>query len=186
MKNFVRIEFPNGLTYQIPSDVIVQDRATQLQILEPHTSREAHVEATVRLFGDQAELVAWLENEMTWSDVSRHARLISFSMNLDSDFSQATMEAQESHEPSRLPEPDAGSGNLYAAPIELLMRQTAESGENLGMLVFHTEQSTPQNPIIHSAVVALVGDHSVIEGYMAAIAQFDQFMDTQRPKIPQH
>lgn len=176
MKSFTRIAFQGGHIYEVPTAVIAADRTNYYATQDPDRTREQHAAETAMMFASEFEVVDWAKNNMNWSDIEKHARMIGFT---PPDLKAGWDEAELSfHDDRGMPDATSLGERSLAAPLELAIGQAFSEDRRCMILAFQH----PDTQHINTAAVILTGGDDVVKGYIGAISQFDEFLST-RPQI---
>lgn len=74
---FLRIEMPDGHTYDVPVSIIARSRAEHYAYHFDGDVQRSLDEDTLPLFrSDDYEITDWASNSLNWSDVSKHAVIV--------------------------------------------------------------------------------------------------------------
>jgi hypothetical protein len=81
MPKYMEIKFSNGDTFRIPAQVIAESRARNYSQLDFDRGEVSDLDAAYQheleySLNDDMELEDWFANNMLWSDVVAHARLM--------------------------------------------------------------------------------------------------------------
>lgn len=74
MSRSLRVTMPDGSRWDVPAQVIAENRARYYAEVDPTTTYEEELEFTL---SDDYELKDWAAGNMNWSDVVAHARKVS-------------------------------------------------------------------------------------------------------------
>ena len=178
MKKFVQVAFSTGHVYEVATSIIAKDRTDYYAMSDPGRTRQQHEAETGMLFASEFELFDWAKNNMNWSDLQKHARLVSFKApdfaGLWDAAELSTCDEQSVADVTKL-----GEASI-TAPIELAMAQAFGEGRNCMMLAFQQRDTGA----VTSAIAVMVGPQQLVEGYIAVISNFDTFMEQQRANTP--
>lgn len=163
MKSFIQLSMPNGMVIEIPTQTIADNRAKAM--LEAHPDEFKNLteamEDTVGLFTDDSwNIQDWAANNMRWSDLQNHARMIRFippdmSTWHDGEFSY------HDH-PGMLGEVDGES--IMRQPLELTLNVMAASSQICNVSVLNHDNGEP-----FAAVAIIVGNNAVLNPFMIAL-----------------
>jgi len=70
MSKVLSVQFSDGTTWEIPAEVIADNRATYYAGKDPDTTYPKEFDY---LMSDDSELYEWAVNNMNWEDVAAHA-----------------------------------------------------------------------------------------------------------------
>jgi hypothetical protein len=179
VKKFVQISFSTGHVYEVPTQAIAEDRTRYYAMSDPGRTREQHAAETQMLFASEFDLFDWAKNNMNWSDLQKTSRLVAFN---PPDFAKLWDDAEMKTSDENLRSDIMALGeNALAAPVEMLLAQAVSENKSCFAVAF--QQS---NGNTTSAVVGLVGSPDIIEGYLATITQFDDFLSSQSTQATGH
>lgn len=99
MKNkVVLVKFSNGQTFEIPAEVIAENRTGYYASLYGflRDSVKWNEEFKLSLSMDSYEMTDWAANNMDWKDVSRYAKLIAEkSIDYEKEWTNSEMKVEE-------------------------------------------------------------------------------------------
>lgn len=79
MKKYMTVEMPDKSVWRVPVAVIASNRAEAYKHEFNDDSFRSLIENTIPLFkDDEYEIKDWAQNNMNWSDVLKHAEMVSF------------------------------------------------------------------------------------------------------------
>lgn len=163
MKPFVRIALTSGHVYQIPADVIAQNRAQTMLELHPSEFADlaASLEDTREVFEDSAEIRDWALNNMNPDDYMPHARLVRF---VPPAQDHSTAEWLYDDAPAILGELDGDS--IMQQPVEAVLTTMAASNQLVNLTVLNNDEGKP-----FGALALIIGNEPII-GAFASTMQF--------------
>jgi hypothetical protein len=168
---YINLSFPSGNTYQIPTLIVVRDRANQ-EAEECATDdividREAALLKWTEYFTNNPKrCLDWLRDNMTMDEVIPHARLVACDPppELWSD-----VDARLHREIEKLPPITPES--FYRVSAHAFMQDASNSGQALKVNGIVDEAG-----VVRAAICVLQGDPRIIDGYLDAMAQYTEFL----------
>ena len=162
MKQFIQISQPSGHVYEIPVAVVAADRAKCM--LELHPDEFATIEAamadTSELFKDDArDIQDWCQNNMNWSDLEQHSRLIRFTPP-----DTAWHVGEWSYQDYRALVGELDGAAIMKSPVEFVATVMAEARQLCNVTVLNDQEGQP-----FGAIVIVVGAPPVIGAYITAL-----------------
>lgn len=179
MKKFLQIAQPSGRVYELPVSVVAEHRAKAMIALHPDefATPEAAMEDTIELFKDDArEIQDWCQNEMNWSDLEQHARLVRFT---PPDAPWGNGEWSFSDYPAMVGELDGEA--IMKSPVEFVATVMTEARQLCNVTVLNNQEGQP-----FGAVVMIMGSPSVVGAYITALQITGDQITAMPPGTPSH
>lgn len=172
MRKFMTIAFASGHVYEVPVAAVADDRTNYYAVQDPGRTREQHAAETAMLFESEFELFDWAKDNMNWSDLQKHARLVGFR---PSDFAAQWNDAMldTADEPATPIAFDSLGDEAPQAPLALALSEAASQGAYCRVHGF-----TADGKNINHAIVALIGGPEIVHGYIAVLQNYDDFVRT--------
>lgn len=168
MKRFILIKFPEA-TYQVLTENVVEHRAAYMHenVACEYPTIEDATAGTIKLFEDESEIRDWAINNMDWSDLASGALILNATP--DRDLAAAAWSYSDV-----VSMPDSiKNGVIDDIPVGLILSNLIA---NHGMCnVMLTDNNL--------AFATILGDQSVINAYVAALAQLTEAL--ANPKVPE-
>ena len=163
MKLITRIALETGHIYELPTQVIAENRAKTMQELHPDEFKtiEESMADTVELFDDAYEVSDWAKNNMNPNDYMGMARLVRFTPPTR-DFSNAAEWTQ--HDAPTLVGELSGA-EIMQHPVESVLGTMAASRQMCSMTVLNGEDGKP-----YAMVALIIGAENVVNTYLKGIA----------------
>lgn len=157
MKKFIQMTYGNGMTMQLPTSVVAQNRAAYYfnETKEFATLEDAQKD-TEEYFSEDSEIGDWLFNNMNLSDYSNNLMPINFVPNEENDVSDITY----TDEPKPVNfQPDS----ILEAPIGMLAAFCVQNGDSCSIVAMGESEDHPpsaaivflQGPLLHLYMTAL-------------------------------
>ena len=163
MKPFIQISMPNGMVFEIPTQVIADHRTACMQEAHPeefHTL-EAASEDTRELFTEDSwHIKDWAANNMNWDELQPHAKLIRFKQDTDHQWYEGEFTYHDM--PALLGELDGAT--IMHQPVELIMQTMATASILCNVTVLNGANGQPCG-----AFALIVGDAGVVNSYLTAL-----------------
>ena len=172
MKPFVTITFPqSGRIYAVSSAVIVEDRVkARQQVGLNETVEQIRAEVTED-FGDDFKMFDWAKNNMNWSDIEPYACLVGvMPRDVYQDWDAATLETVDAPPKPR----EVTADTIMSNPLEATMVSMMAEGQHASIAAI----SGPAGERM-GAVAVFQGPAEVIDGYLAVLNQFGEFLERQ-------
>lgn len=173
MKPYVTIEFPgSGRVYQVPSSLIADDRIkSRLSLQIPGDSPDSVRAEIEEEFGDDFTMVDWAKNNMRWSEIEPKAILTNvYPRTLANEWDNATLSpTTEQAAPMEM-----DGDTFLSLPMLAVFQGMAQRGEELSIVPINSDQP------VGAAVFVVMAQQEIVQGYMATVAQFNQFLAGQR------
>lgn len=172
MKPFIQIALASGHVYELPTEVIAQNRAAyyhgHFKDSEFPTMESALID-TREYFADDDNISDWAQNNMNPSDYMHAARLVRYTP--DKDFVNAEWTAHEM--PAMVGELDGEQ--ILSHPVEAVMATMAASKQLCNITVLNAADGQP-----FGAAVMILGGPNVVNSFITAL-QFtsDQLVGLQ-------
>lgn len=172
MKTYCTITFPGaGRVYQIPTALIYEDRVRarlSLGLAETEVAVRAEI---LEDFSNDFTLVDWAKNNMDWREIEPHAVLVQvFPRKLASEWDDASVEPTDEQ---KKPE-EIGLENAMDAPLQAFLTAMVANGEECAVIGINSDQP------VGAAMIVVQGPAEVVQGYVATVAQFNDFLQKQR------
>lgn len=182
MKPFLHLTLPNGMVFEIPTQVVADNRAKAM--LEAHPDEFKNLpeamEDTVGLFTDDSwNIQDWAANNMNWSDLQNSARMIRFTPPDMSEWNNGEFSYHD--HPGMLGEVDGDS--IMRQPLELTLNVMAASSQVCNVSLLGNDNGQP-----FAAVAVMIGDATVLQPFIIALQHVaGQIAGTsQAAPAPQH
>lgn len=172
MKKFCTIKFPSGHVYEFPLAVVVEDRAKMRATLDVTRTIDQHRVTVTEELGDDFVLVDYIKNNMAWADIERNARLVAYTPPSFAGLAWDDAELATAETPTPAADIGAMGQASVLAPIELAVGQALASDGGAVVLAF----AQPGDQKVTSAVIAVAGPQESVQGYIAVVQQFHEFM----------
>lgn len=161
MKPFIRIAFPAGHVYELPTELVARNRAQAMQQLHPQTfpTVEAALEDTVEYFReDQLAVEDWAKSNMNWDEIQPHARLIRFNPPPVDHVNGCEWSQHD----------DRGlmaelSDNIAEMPVELVLNTMALNNQLVSINVLQHDGQA------FAALAMIIGSKPVIDTYIQTL-----------------
>lgn len=163
MKQFIQIAMSNGYVYQIPTEVIAQNRAAAMLAAHPEEFADlnAALEDTRGLFADDSwNIQDWAANNMNWEDLQCNAMLVRFKAPETKPWHEGEFTYHDA--PALMGEFDGA--DLMKQPVEIIMHTMALARQLCNVTILHGEDQKP-----YGAFVMMLGDERVLNSYMSAL-----------------
>lgn len=163
MKPFIQIAFPSGHVYEVAAEVFAMNRAKNMQEMhaDEFQSLETALEDTTELFNEDAvEIKNWACNDMKWSDLAPHARLIRFTPPDLDHFNGCDWSFHDM--PGMLGELDGDT--IMRQPVEMVLNTMAVSQQLCNVTILNGEDGKP-----YAALALIIGNEHVVGAYLQAI-----------------
>lgn len=159
MKPFINFTFPNGYTYQVPTEIIARHRAENYKDEFGGDVERSLSEDTKPLFEDAYQVADWAKNNMSWAELAPFAILVRFeAADIANQFADASTElADKQHFP-----PQLRGDTLLAQPVEMLLGVTLATQQKASAILLSDNVS----------IVVLAGEAAEINGYLAVLNEF--------------
>jgi hypothetical protein len=162
MKSFFQINSPTGHVYELPVSVVAEHRANTM--LELHSDEFATLEEamadTSELFKDDLfSIKDWCQNNMNWSDLEQHSRLIRFTPP-----DTAWPEGEWTYHGYRAVVGELDGAAIMKSPVEFVATVMAEAQQLCNVTVLNDQAGNP-----FGAIVVIVGAPPVIGAYIKAL-----------------
>lgn len=172
MKPFTLFTFPSGLTFQVPTQVIANNRAQNYAAEFGDDLQRSLAEDTVPLFTeDEYNVQDWALSNMNWSDLAPFARLVECSTTApdEDQFMQALVTLSATATVPKIP----NDGTLLLKPTELLIYDMANEGLTAKVLFIETGPAPSDYKIAFNMVQ---GPKQIVDGYIGVAQQFTNFL----------
>lgn len=162
MKKFLQITMSNGHVYEVPTSVIADNRATAMAALHPGefaTLSDAKEDTTALFDDDSFQIEDWAKNQMNWSEIVPHAKLI---RALPRSSGWPNVEVTYHDHQALLGELDGDV--IMSQPVELIMHTMATSGQLCNVTVLNGQDGKP-----YAAMALMFGNEAVINSYLTGL-----------------
>lgn len=181
MKAFIQIKLSTGHVYEVPSELIAQNRAAYYHGARPDEfpTLQSALEDTRGLFDDASEIKEWAANNMDWEEIRPQAVLVRFTPPDE----QAWHEGEWSYHDQRAMIGELDGDSVMLQPLEATLTVMAASAQLCNVSIINTLDGKPQ-----AAVAIILGDNAVLSPFVQAL-QFvaGQFAPPQMaPAAQQH
>lgn len=162
MKKFARVDFV-GAVYEVPADVIARHRAAAYAHEFGDDVQQSLRDDTEPLFAqDEFAAADWARNNMNWSDLAPHARLVRYTPP-PTDLSNAQITLHE--QPAMIGDLDGGDAMLRA-PVEMVISAMAACGNICHAGVISDAVGAP-----YALVAVVQGGPNIVGAYVSALTQ---------------
>lgn len=174
MKPFIHITMPAGQVYEIAASIIASNRAAAMQAMHPDEfpTPEAALEDTVGLFEDDFSVEDWARNNMNWSDLEPHVRLVRFTPPETDHVNDC--EWSHHNAPAMLGELDGDS--IMRQPVEMVLNTMAVSQQLCNVTVLNGANGEP-----YAAMALVIGNKHVVGAYLQALQLVGDSLTGGRP-----
>lgn len=163
MKQFIQIAATTGHVYEIPVAAIAANRAQTMLAMhsdEFKTIEEAMAD-TVELFKDSLyDIKDWATNNMNWSDLETHTRLIRFNPPAF-DF---VNDGEWTYHDHRAMNGELDAATIMKSPVEFVASTMAEARQICGVTVLNNEQGES-----FGAIAMIIGEPEVIKVFVSTL-----------------
>lgn len=172
MKQFCIVKFPSGHVYEFSVAAVINDRAKQWAALDQSRTIEQHRDAAEAALGNDFAMIDYIKESMTWGDIQSFARLVNYIPPTFKGVEWDDAELSFGDERAPAPTIEAMGSASVLAPVELAVSQALASDGGAVVLAF----AQPVDQKITSAVIAVAGAEDAVQGYIAVVQQFNDFM----------
>lgn len=163
MKPFIRISMSNGMTFELATKAIADHRAKTMLEAHPDEFKDlaAANEDTIGLFTDDSwNIQDWAANNMNWSELEPHARMIRFT---PPDMAQwHDGEVTYHDQPAMLGEVDGDA--IMRQPLEVTLNVMAASAQLCNVSIINSPDGQP-----FAAAALILGGNEVLSPFVLAL-----------------
>lgn len=162
MKPFIQIALSTGHVYEVPTEVIAQNRAKTMQELHPSEfpTLEDALADTRELFDDGYQIEDWAKNNMNPPEYLPSARLIRF-ITPEQDFSNS---AEWSFHDAPAMMGELTGDDILRQPIEAVLSVLGASQQICNVTVLNDNEGKP-----FAAMALIQGPEPVINAFVTAL-----------------
>lgn len=172
MKPFIHVKFENGLTYQVPTSIIVQDRAAcyhERDKDEFPTIEDAIKDSEELFAGDAFQIEDWARNNMNWEgEIKPHSKVIGHE-----PIAEDWMTAELSYHDKDIPiEPLTSGDGILEMPVSYAMlRMAARAASNN---FCHINLFSGPDGQRVAALAMIYGGPKVVEFYLGGLNRLSE------------
>lgn len=179
MKQYIQLSQTSGHVYEIPVAAVAENRAKTMQELHPDefANIEAAMADTVELFKDSLyDIKDWASNNMNWSDLEPHARLIRFTPP-ETQFH----EGEWTYHDHRAITGEMDGASIMQSPLEATVATMIEAQQLCNVTVLNAEDGKP-----FGAVAVIVGPPQVVSAYINTLKFTGDQLTAGAAPVPTH
>lgn len=169
MKPYFQVKFQDGSVFEVPTDIVAQDRAAAYheRDKDEFPTLDDAIKDTTELFtSDTYEIEDWAKNNMNWDELEPYARLVAYDPP-ERDWSASEVSFHD--ERQAISEPVAGD-NLMKQPMELALVRLGIKNNVCNLLKIGHGPDTP--PV---AVVAMIrGGPHIIDYFLGGLRRLTE------------
>lgn len=182
MKPFIQIKLNTGHVYEVPTELIAQNRAAYYHGERPDDfpTLQSALEDTRGLFDDSSEIKEWVMGNMNPDEVLPHAKLVRFT---PPDTNDAWNEGEWSYHDGQAMIGEVDGDTIMRQPLEATLNVMAASAQICNVSILQSPNGAPQ-----AAVALILGDNAVLSPFVLALQHVaNQFAPAQMvPAAKQH
>lgn len=171
MKPYIHVKFNDGSIFEVPTSIIVQDRAAYYheRDKDEFPTLDDAIKETTDLFSDDSfEIEDWAKNNMNWDEILPHARLIDFEAS-ERDWSASDLSYHDERTTIAPPENVNDMGRI---PLDLAIMQMGHQGNCCSFLPIAADAKGMPG----GALVLVQGGSQIVQFYLNGLTELTQVL----------
>lgn len=162
MKAFIQIKLSTGHVYEVPSELIAQNRAAYYHGARPDEfpTLQSALEDTRGLFDDASEIKEWAANNMDLEDIRPQAVLVRFTPPDEQAWHEGEWSYHDQH--AMIGELDGDA--VMRQPLEATLNVMAASAQLCNVSIINSMDGQPQ-----AAVAVILGNNAALSPFILAL-----------------